>query len=91
MAYWVYILQSLKDHSFYIGYSSDVDRRLVQHNTSNSGYTARKQPWVLVHSEMFISETEAIRRERFIKKQKDKAFIIRLIVRPLRSILECFV
>jgi len=46
---------------------------------------------VLVHSEMFISETEAIRRERFIKKQKDKAFIIRLIVRPLRSILECFV
>ena len=32
MCYFVYILQSHVDGSFYVGYSNDVDRRLAEHN-----------------------------------------------------------
>ena len=64
--YYVYILESEQDGSFYIGYSSDVQRRLVKHNTSERGYTSQKQPWKIVYTEEYATKTEAIKRERFL-------------------------
>lgn len=77
--YFVYIIQSLKDGSYYVGQTKDIERRLEKHNKANSGYTATKKPWKLVYSEEFRTRTEAIKRERFLKAQKSKEFIERLI------------
>jgi len=79
MAYHVYILKSLKNGSFYIGYTGDIDARLERHNSGNTRYTKKKRPWALVYSEKFISKSDAIKRERFLKKQKNREFYIRLI------------
>jgi putative endonuclease len=79
MAYYVYILQSEKDSTFYIGYTGDLEARLTKHNTATSGYTSRKQPWKLVYSETFETKSEAIKREKFLKRQKNREFYERLI------------
>ncbi|GAB4248257.1 MAG: GIY-YIG nuclease family protein [Ekhidna sp.] len=79
MKYWVYILKSEKDSSFYIGYTNNLSRRLNQHNAGKSRYTSKKLPWKIVYSEIFDSKTEAIRRELFLKKQRNKDFYESLI------------
>lgn len=77
--FYVYILQSLQDNSYYIGYTGDLDRRLKKHNTSCAGYTSTKKPWTIVYSEFFDNKRDAIMREKFLKKQKSKVFIESLI------------
>jgi len=79
MTYYTYILQSEKDDSFYIGTTSDVDRRLIEHNNGFSPYTSKKSPWKLVYVEKCESKTEAIKREKFLKKQRNKEFYRKLI------------
>ncbi|CAN0327750.1 unnamed protein product [Chrysoparadoxa australica] len=78
--YSVYVLYSPSHDEIYIGYSSDVDRRLAAHNHAmNSGYTKRYQPWELVFSEGFDQRSEAMRREQELKSAKGRAFIWEII------------
>ena len=77
--YYVYILQSKVDKTFYIGYTSNLDLRLKEHNEGKSRYTKKKIPWKIVYSETFENKSEAIKRERFLKKQKNKEFYRSLI------------
>lgn len=79
MTYSVYIIQSEVDGSFYTGYSKDPDSRLLKHNAASTGYTARKKPWKLVYTESFDTKTEAIKREKFLKRQKNREFYKKLI------------
>ena len=77
--YYTYIIQSEADDSFYIGQTEDVHLRLNQHNNGLSGYTSKKTPWKLVYFEEFTSRKEAISRERFLKKQRNRKFYETLI------------
>jgi len=79
MAYSTYIIKSKIDGSFYIGYSKDPEARLSRHNSAKTGYTAKKKPWKLMYTEVFETKTEAIKREKFLKKQKNREFYQRLI------------
>ncbi len=79
MTFYTYILQSQQDLTFYIGYTSDLDMRLDFHNTGKSRYTSHKMPWKLVYCEEFDNKSNAIKRERFLKKQRNKDFYKRLI------------
>ena len=77
--YYVYIIESEVDSSFYTGYTKDLQNRLKKHNDDRSGYTARKKPWKIVYAEEFIEKTEAIKRENFLKRQKNRFFYSSLI------------
>ena len=79
MGYFLYILQSEKDGSFYIGSSENPLTRLEKHNRPHSGYTGRKQPWKIVYTEEYASKTEAQKRENYIKRMKSKEYILKLI------------
>jgi putative endonuclease len=79
MNHFTYILQSEKDHSYYIGSTSDPGRRVRDHNEGRSPYTSKKRPWRLVYFEEFDSRKEAFKREIFLKKQKNKEFYRELI------------
>lgn len=78
--FYVYVLQSLKDFSFYIGQCDDLDRRMSKHFDGFSKYTASKRPLRLVYFEMFLSRGEAIKREKAIKNKKSRSYIESLIV-----------
>jgi putative endonuclease len=77
--FYVYVLQSLKDFSFYIGQCDDLDKRMSKHFEGFSKYTASKRPLRLVYFEVLNSRSEAIKREKTIKKQKSKKVIEQLV------------
>ena len=69
--FFVYILQSKKDETFYIGQTNDLDWRVSKHNEGMSRYTASKRPWRLVYFEMFKTRNAAILREKQLKGWKN--------------------
>jgi putative endonuclease len=79
MEYFVYIIQSQIDGSFYIGHTRDLEERLQRHNQGRSKFTKSKRPWNLLHSETFKSRSEAIKRESDLKSLKRKDLLLNLI------------
>ena len=67
MKCFVYVLQSLKDNSFYIGLSDDPTRRLREHNAGYSKFTKGRGPYHLLLHEEFDSRVKARQREKYLK------------------------
>ena len=71
--YFVYILYSISGGKTYVGYSNNVDRRLQEHNvTETTGFTLRYRPWTLIRTEQFTTKQEAMAREKFLKTGKGR-------------------
>ena len=70
MAYYVYIIQSLKDSKYYIGSTSNVEARLKYHNAGKQRSTKNRIPFELVLVEEYKSKNEALTREKMIKAYK---------------------
>jgi putative endonuclease len=68
--YFVYILWSDVLSRYYTGSTSDVQRRIKEHNTGKSRYTKKGIPWKLIYQETCISRKDAYRREMEIKRFK---------------------
>lgn len=65
--YYVYVLQSLKDNSFYIGYTTNLKRRFSEHNEGKSQATRYKRPYQLLFYEAFTNRIDAKHREEYLK------------------------
>ncbi|WP_339649929.1 GIY-YIG nuclease family protein [uncultured Salegentibacter sp.] len=76
--FYVYILFSEVLNKYYIGSTQNINIRLEKHLQSNKGFTSKAKDWVLVYSEEFKTRTEAIRRERQIKKWRSRIMIEKL-------------
>ncbi|MCK5028436.1 MAG: GIY-YIG nuclease family protein [Bacteroidales bacterium] len=77
--FFVYILYSNKRDRYYIGYTSEIENRVAKHNVGSTTSTKSGIPWVLVYKEEFESKTDAIKREKEIKRMKSRKYIERLI------------
>ncbi|MEK7664307.1 MAG: GIY-YIG nuclease family protein [Patescibacteria group bacterium] len=67
----LYVLQSKKDLSFYIGFTSDLKRRINEHNKGLSRSTKHKRPWVLIYCEIYRARKDASEREKKLKEHKN--------------------
>lgn len=67
LKYYVYILLSLVDNGLYIGFSTDLKRRLVEHAKGQVRSTKLRIPFKLIHYEYFINSKDAKAREKFLK------------------------
>ena len=69
MAYFVYILKCA-DETLYTGITTDIERRVEEHNSSDKGakYTKLRRPVELVYSEKSENRSTASKREYVIKK-----------------------
>ena len=77
----VYVLHSQLFDKIYIGYSSDIDKRLFAHNhVSNKGWTKSFQPWKIIYTEEFDKKRDAMIREKQLKSSKGREFIRRNIL-----------
>ena len=66
--HWVYVLEC-SDGSFYTGYTTDVERRVAEHDAGEGAkYTRGRTPVELVHSERFETRSAAMSREYEIKQ-----------------------
>lgn len=67
-AHHVYIVQC-SDGTYYTGYTTDVERRVVEHNAGTGAkYTRGRRPVELVHVETYASQSAAMQREYAIKQ-----------------------
>ncbi|OGY63932.1 MAG: endonuclease [Candidatus Harrisonbacteria bacterium RIFCSPLOWO2_02_FULL_41_11] len=73
--FYVYILKSLKNGRFYIGSTNNLERRLNEHNSGKSKYTSLTRPFVLIFKEEYLSRSEAMRREKFLKSGRGREWI----------------
>lgn len=66
--HWVYVIEC-DDGSFYTGYTTDVERRVREHDRGEGAkYTRGRTPVELVHAEQFESKSGAMSREYAIKQ-----------------------
>lgn len=67
MRYYVYVLLSLRDRKFYIGFTTDLKNRLTEHSKGKVRSTKDRRPLLLIHYEYFINIGDAKSREVFLK------------------------
>ena len=78
----VYVLYSEKHNKIYIGYTSNIEQRLLSHNElGTKGYTLRYRPWKLIYTESFLLKLDAMKREKQLKSAKGREFIWNFIGR----------
>ena len=75
----LYILYSPSIDKYYVGYTNDLTRRLLEHNRKKGKFTDQGIPWKIVHIEEYELKSEVMDREKFIKAQKSRKFILSLI------------
>ncbi len=76
----MYILFSISRDAFYVGHTGDnLKERIHKHNTDHEEFTGHIGEWMLMHYEIFKTKTDAMNREKQIKKWKSRRLIEKLI------------
>lgn len=65
--FYTYILKSKKNEKLYIGYTSNLRKRLVEHNQGSNLSTKSGKPWEIIYYESCIDKNDAKRRENYLK------------------------
>ena len=78
--YVVYALYSEQFNKIYIGYTSNLEQRLISHNEkATKGYTVKYRPWKIVYWEACTSKKEALIREKQLKSAKGREFVKNMV------------
>lgn len=80
MFFYTYVLESLKDGQRYIGYASDLKKRVKEHELGKNFSTKPRLPFKLIYFEGCLNELDAKRREHYLKTTQGRRFLgLRLI------------
>ena len=72
----VYILFSEDYGKTYVGFTSNLIERFKSHNyLSKKGYTIKFRPWQVIYVEFFTTKSEALKKEKLLKKNYIKIFL----------------
>jgi putative endonuclease len=81
MPFHVYVLFSPAFNKIYIGFTSDLEARILSHNhLATKGWTIKFRPWTLVYRESFLTKAEAMKREKELKSAKGREYIRKQIL-----------
>ena len=81
MFYYIYVIQSKKSLSLYIGFTTDLKKRFQEHNRGQVFSTKPYIPWQLIHYEAYLNPDDAKRREKYLKTNQGA----RLLKRKLKE------
>ena len=73
--FYAYVLKSINHDYYYKGHCQDLEKRLAQHN---SGMTASIKPYIpfeVVYYETFLTEAQAINREKYFKSSAGRRYL----------------
>ena len=87
--YYVYVLFSAKDKKFYIGFTSNLKRRLEEHSQGKNISTRSRRPLKLVYYESHLSKKDAQRREKYFKTTKGKSTLKQILRNSLSNLQAC--
>jgi putative endonuclease len=74
----VYVLYSISADKFYVGFTSDLNKRIISHNFLGKGWTKRYRPWQIVYTKDFDSKKQAMLHERWLKSGVGREFLKKL-------------
>ncbi len=80
--HYVYVLYSLKDGKFYIGYTADLKRRYQEHIRGGVTSTKNRVDLELVCYEAYRIKKEALRREKYLKTSDGKKDLRKRLILP---------
>jgi putative endonuclease len=75
MMFYTYVLFSEVDKEFYIGFTTDLRKRLDEHYRGAVASTAHRRPVTLVYFEACLNEKDAIKREKYFKTGFGRRFL----------------
>jgi putative endonuclease len=79
--YIVYVIQSQTfPHRYYIGFTTDLDKRLIEHNKGRCLSTKPYMPWVVRVYITFHSEDKALQFEKYLKSGSGHAFFRKRLI-----------
>ena len=67
LVYYIYILKSERDNNIYTGFTKNLKLRLKEHLAGRVKSTSLRKPMKLIYYEAYLSESDARRRERYLK------------------------
>ena len=70
--YIVYTLKSLKDKNLYIGCTSNLRKRLLEHTRGEVQSTRHRRPFKLIFQEEYSDKYQAFNKEKYYKTAKGK-------------------
>jgi len=81
--YYVYILLSLKDRKFYVGYTNDLKSRFKEHLQGKVISTKNRRPLKIVCYEAYLFKQEAMSREKFLKSSDGRKDLRKRLTKSL--------
>ncbi|MGJ8653058.1 MAG: GIY-YIG nuclease family protein [Opitutaceae bacterium] len=82
--HYVYILRSISDtNQTYVGYTTNLQQRLTEHNSGKSSHTKKFTPWELLHYSAFPNKGTALAFEAYLKSHSGKAFTAKRLIDPI--------
>ena len=73
--FYTYVLQSMKDMGFYVGFTKDLKLRFEQHSKGLVESTLKRRPLNLIYYEACLDQNDATRREKYLKSYHGKMFL----------------
>lgn len=70
LSYFVYLLVSADGTRSYVGWTTDLDKRLLQHNSGSGARSTRGRMWLLAYAERHSSRHGAMSREWHLKRER---------------------
>ncbi len=77
------VLHVIKSSSFdtkYIGSTNNLSKRIKEHNSGKCRYTKGRMPWKLIYREGFLTRSEAMKREKFLKSGQGRKELNNLLI-----------
>ena len=72
---YVYIISSIDNpDKFYVGVTSDLEKRLIKHNSNAVAHTSKYSPWKIKTYVGFTAENQAMAFEKYLKTASGRAF-----------------
>lgn len=81
---YVYVLQSTKTGKHYVGFTHNLRRRLAEHNAGKSQSTRSGEHWEVIFYEAYRVESDARRRENYLKTSGGKR-ALRTMIKDYRT------
>ncbi len=82
--FYVYVIRSNENGKLYKGYSSNLRRRIAEHNRGKVYSTKSGGSWKLIYYEAFLNKTDALREEKFLKSGSGRKVLLERLKETLR-------
>ena len=79
MVYYVYVIKSIDFDYTYVGHTSDLKQRLIEHNKGKTKSNKAFKPFNLVYFEEYKTRVEAVKREKYLKTGSGRELLKKIL------------